>query len=125
MRPLVWPASLPGSVWVEGAAPWRPGPVTGRLQWGWPLKLTRGAGEGRQESIPKPPVLCPPSLRVWSPQDPPVIVRSTWGQRRGKGKRRGRKGVRNRVCRDFPGDPVGKAPSSRCRGPGFRPWLGK
>ena len=97
----------------------------GKPSVGWPLRLTRGAGEGRQESIPKPPVLCPPSLRVWSPQDPPVIVRSTWGQRRGKVKTRGRKGGRQGAGRDFPGDPAGKALSSRRRGPGFRPWLGK
>ena len=25
---------------------------------------------------------------------------------------------------DFPGRPVGKIPSSQCRGPGFYPWLG-
>ena len=26
--------------------------------------------------------------------------------------------------RDFPGGPVGKAPLSQCRGPGFNPWSG-
>ena len=26
--------------------------------------------------------------------------------------------------REFPGGPVAKTPCSRCRGPGFDPWLG-
>ena len=31
---------------------------------------------------------------------------------------------KHKIGGDFPGDPVGKTPSSQCSGPGFDPWSG-